>query len=271
MRAASSSVPGRGMPPRRGGRGAGLGTPGRWTAWARARAGRGMRRDRRTRPAPMIVTGLTWAAAGAAGPIEQSITAGGHLSLAIHLRSDMGPGRAVRARAGESPRPAAGRPGPTHRGEPSRSGPVVGEAGFPAPRTPGRERFLRRESRSPVPEARRSAGPSGAIDRGRVPGATGRRREELVTRLVHGGRRVEAVPRPVPIVQDHDTARGPGDRAGAATRPHGTPDAGGAAIAARSAVAGSVAPVDLEQLTDQVVTRLDARLIAHRERFGRGI
>jgi hypothetical protein len=32
---------------------------------------------------------------------------------------------------------------------------------------------------------------------------------------------------------------------------------------------GGPPPVDLDQLTDQIVTRLDHRLIAHRERFGR--
>ncbi|MCG5212168.1 hypothetical protein [Streptosporangium sp. KLBMP 9127] len=33
---------------------------------------------------------------------------------------------------------------------------------------------------------------------------------------------------------------------------------------------GGAVPIDLERLTDQIVNRLDERLIAQRERFGRG-
>lgn len=95
--------------------------------------------------------------------------------------------------------------------------------------------------------------------------------DQLVTRLIQGGRRVEVAPRPVRAVQDRQFVPGEGDRAAAATRSRGTTEADGRAVAAGSVTAGAVASVDLDQLTDQVVTRLDARLIAHRERFGRGI
>src|SRR4051794_26684799 len=105
---APPSLPGRGMRARVGRPGAATRTPGRWTAWARERAGRGMRRDRRTRPAPMIVTGLT-STAGAAAGIRQSFTSTGHLHLAIGLRSEIRPDGAARARTGESARPVAGR------------------------------------------------------------------------------------------------------------------------------------------------------------------
>lgn len=271
VRVAPSSVVGRGIPARPGRPAAAIRTPGRWTAWARERAGRGMRRDRRTRPALMIVTGLTSTAIGVAAVIRQSITSTGHLHLAIGRRSDIGPGRAGRVRAGESARRVVGRLGIPDRGEPSRSGTSGGEASFAARVSRGPERFLRREPPSPAREIRRAASPGRETDRGRIPGVGGRRREELVGRLVHGGRRVEVAPRPATLVQDRAFVPGGGGLAAATSASPGTTAIGGTSGAVRSVAAGTVAAVDLDQLTDQVVTRLDARLIAHRERFGRGI
>jgi hypothetical protein len=120
-------------------------------------------------------------------------------------------------------------------------------------------------------EVRRTAQPAVPTAHERVPSVVDHRRDELVTRLAHGSRRIEVAPRPAPVVQDRAFIPGELQRAAASTRPRGNSSAGDSAEAVRAAAAGTVGPVDLDQLTDQVVTRLDARLIAHRERFGRGI
>jgi hypothetical protein len=219
----------------------------------------------------MIVTGMTSTAGAAAAGIRQSFTSTGHLHLAIRLGSVIHPGRTVRVWTGESSQPVAGRLVVPHRGEPARSGPSGGEARSDAPGSSDPRRFLRREARAPAGEIRWSVHASGPIDRERVPGVVGRHRHELVTRLVHGIRRIEVAPRPAPFVQDRAFVPGEADRAAAAPRPRDTTRTGGSAGAVRSAATGTAASVDLDQLTDQVVTRLDARLIAHRERFGRGI
>jgi hypothetical protein len=117
--------------------------------------------------------------------------------------------------------------------------------------------------------ARRAARDDGTrVARG-GPDHARRHRDELVTRLVRSGRRVEVPARPTPVVQ-HRTVVGdlgrrstdvaPERRAGAAAPWGGS---------ATGPVTTSGAAVDLDRLTDQVVSRLDSRLTAHRERFGR--
>ena len=100
--------------------------------------------------------------------------------------------------------------------------------------------------------------------------------EELVSRVVHAHQRVElpahgkATIREQPnvgaeveralfaIQQQQSTARAGQMPAG--TTWHGIPGAQGPMGAPG---------LDLDRLTDQIVTRIDDRLIAHRERFGR--
>jgi len=116
-----------------------------------------------------------------------------------------------------------------------------------------------------------------ARDQGRGPDPVQRHRDELVTRLVHGSRRVEVAARPAAVVQDHASAVGIGGRTAPERRSAGTtswadPPPGTARTTdttSGAAPTGAGAAVDLDRLTDQIVTRLDSRLTAHRERFGR--
>jgi hypothetical protein len=246
--------------------------PGRWAAWARERAGRTGRADRRHRSARMTVLVSAPVPAPGAGGARQSFSYAAHLHLAIHPTL----GQRV------------GGPGQTRAREPARPGPglVIGAPGGPPrvlvlsrdatvhpPRSPGRA--VRRPATSAPPAVRggldvlratRSAAP---MDVGGASTGVRHLRDEMVTRVVRGSKRIEMAARPAPVVQDRATAAGQIERtaAAAAVRPGG---AAGQTGPHHAAAPEAVPPVDLDHLTDQIVTRLDARLIAHRERFGRG-
>ena len=244
----------------------------RWRAWA---AGRGAGRARlaRARPAGRMALLLAPRAGGAPAGAPAAPRAGAWFATHLHLAA--GPGRG---------RPGApGRPG--GRGRPGDHGPAGeramtllaraarapsggrvsgagGPAGAPSPPAPAvRPR--------PVPRTL-AAGPRGRSGRAAAPvrPATG----TLVARVAGAHRRIErpargaAGPRqpagPV-VAAEHAVAAG--------QRPAGPPAEPPPPATAKPPPGGpgGMPPVDLDQLTDQIVTRLDHRLIAHRERFGR--
>ena len=252
-----------------------LGVRGRWVAWARERAGRARRGDRRHRPVRMTVLGLTSMAGVPAIGVWGSSSYTSHLHLAIHPTLERRVGGPGRTRTGDRARPVPGptvvsqRLVPAHLRRPGTSGRPVESGSTPPRRHPWRGVPSRTRS---VLEVRRVARAGALLDAGRVPDLVHRHRDELITRLVHGRRRVEVAARPAPVVQNGALVVGEIGRTAAAVRPGRPSDAAATRRGPKTGKApttGTTPTVDLDRLTDQVVTRLDARLTAHRERFGR--
>jgi hypothetical protein len=194
-----------------------------------------------------------------------------HLHLSVHPTTERRVGMPPRAAEPDRPPLVASALVLRHR-----SASTPGRFAAPAPlpdAATGRSRPISRREVAPVPlrPVRRvepPSAPSPAAERVRVP--IWRRAAELAVRVVQGKRRVELPPaRPAAVVHEGGaTAAGP--RAGdePAGRPAERPEPG-ARRPHRPGAAEPATPLDLERLTDRIVDRLDARLVAHRERFGR--
>src|SRR6266540_1722868 len=96
--------------------------------------------------------------------------------------------------------------------------------------------------------------------------------DDLVTRVAGAHRRVELPARGAAVMRERAGVAAAVEHAlTARQRPAGAPaeqPSGGTAWPAVGSL-GRLPPLDLDHLTDQIVTRLDNRLTAHRERFGR--
>jgi hypothetical protein len=100
--------------------------------------------------------------------------------------------------------------------------------------------------------------------------------EELVSRVVHAHQRVELHAQGKATIREQPNVSAEVERALVAIQQqHSTARAGQMPAGMTwQAIPGVQAPVgapglDLDRLTDQIVTRIDDRLIAHRERLGR--
>jgi hypothetical protein len=208
--------------------------PDRWRAWASGHRDRLARLDRARLASRMALL---------QPPRGDAVTGtrGHGVRVATHLHLAVGPVVAPERPAGR------GRPG--HGG-----------------RRPAGRMMVRRLGRAPWPGGPAVAtGPPHRAPRtlaagpraGRVRADTPVRRVtgELVARVAGTHRRVERPARGAAVLRE---------RGGVATAVDHAPAAGPAA--------GSPSgppPVDLDHLTDQILNRLDNRLTAHRERFGR--
>jgi hypothetical protein len=251
-----------------------LGAILQWRAWASRRRQRRARLDR-----ARAGSGMALLRPRAGGPVTAAPVPVRHTTCATHLHLAAGP-------------VAPGRPG--GRGRP-------GPGGGAGP--PGRKTVLERvlARPRPAPPAGRRTGDAGGqagarpsalaamaprpavLARHPGPGAASRpavvpvRRvtDELVARVVHAHQRIELPAHRAAMMRERAGVAAAVERALAAAgrRPAGAPadqpPAGTAWPAAASP--GGPPPLDLEHLTDQIVTRLDHRLTAHRERFGRAV
>jgi hypothetical protein len=246
----------------------------RWSAWARALAGRHLRADARARPPAMALVAPR-------GPATRWSWTG----LVLHPRLELVRGLAA---PGHHAARTDARPGG------ARSAP----AGAVAP-APARARLATASPRAGAPVV--LAAPPSARTRERVAGMTLERCRLIVRHLVEGRARREeprglpAPGRPAPrAAAPSGTAPAPWAqtprRGGTLARPPAmvlaTPSAPGARdrppeVAARLAAGEhpqaarpprapvSDAPIDIGSLTDQVVRQLDRRIVAQRERMGR--
>lgn len=257
--------------------------PRRWGGWARERANRGTRWDRAHRTAPMSVLGRPQVVHGP-GPLWQTFSHSAALNLAVHP--------VVRWRAGgqrarvASDRQTAGQLVALYRRTAPPPAPAIARVAALAQRVPGHGRRMEggalrewrvaarppRERNGPL----RGSGPAADVGTGRAPGggahAVRRLVDNLVIRVVRGHRRVEVPARRPVVIRDRASVVVEAQRAlTAVDRRAGWQD--GAAPSATRLPAGQAAamrtPMDLDRLTDQIVTRLDDRLTAHRERLGR--
>src|SRR6266498_193833 len=248
-----------------------LGAVRQWRAWARGRRGGRARLDR-MRPGSwmaLLRPRAGDAVTGTPGPARHSFHSATHLHLAV------GP-VGVTERAGGRGRP--GQPGPAGRTTlvervwalpgPVRSpdGRRPGGAGGPAgARPPAVATVLPRPARPAVAD-----GPRARSLRAVTP--VRRATDDLVTRVAGAHRRVELPARGAAVMRERAGVAAAVEHAlTARQRPAGAPaeqPSGGTAWPAVGSL-GRLPPLDLDHLTDQIVTRLDNRLTAHRERFGR--
>jgi hypothetical protein len=209
------------------------------------------------------------AVTGTPGPARHSFHSATHLHLAV------GP-VGVTERAGGRGRP--GQPGPAGRTTlvervwalpgPVRSpdGRRPGGAGGPAgARPPAVATVLPRPARPAVADGPRARSLRAVTPVRRVT-------DDLVTRVAGAHRRVELPARGAAVMRERAGVAAAVEHAlTARQRPAGAPaeqPSGGTAWPAVGSL-GGLPPLDLDHLTDQIVTRLDNRLTAHRERFGR--
>ncbi|ANZ28490.1 hypothetical protein A4U64_26735 (plasmid) [Rhodococcus sp. WB1] len=248
---------------------------GRWRSWARERVERRRRHTPWHRSAGLILCASHRSAAGALGT-RSWFAVPIRLHLSIHPTSEWWVAGRSRVDAPVGLLHTAGsfalRPRPSPSLAPVLSGatvlsssPTVALARS-APRIAMPPRTRVRTVHRPAPPWATSPAA------GRVGGPVRRRADALVVRLVQSTRRVEPPARQPAVVHERGTTAGvPG-----ASRPGGVP-AGhpaeptvpGARASRHAGVAEPAVMLDFERLTDRIVDRLDARLVAHRERFGR--
>jgi hypothetical protein len=96
--------------------------------------------------------------------------------------------------------------------------------------------------------------------------------DDVVTRISRGHQRIETTVGSSRVIKEHADIAAQVAHA-LATESVAAGTHASQALGERSLPAGSAAlgtpPIDFEDLTDQIVTRLDNRMTAHRERFGR--
>jgi hypothetical protein len=246
-------------------------TANRWRAWAQQRNAGRVRRVRALRTAGVVFL-RAWRSPGAGpGSPRPGYSATTRLRLAVNavLVSRLG-GHSRNGR-----RPPADPAVFAHRWHPS---PII-----------GRPPHDRRRDRRPVALRHRTSAAGAraagtgdrvapiappwsvrAVDRGStfaLQPVVRREVTELVTRLVHSHRRVELLPRGAGAARNRLPVATQVDRVPAGNRPWAQEPRPAPASAGPPLTAP--APVDVERLTDQIVARLDDRLTAHRERFGR--
>lgn len=260
--------------------------PRRWSGWARERVDRGARRDRAYRTAPMSVLGRLQVVHTGRGRLWQSFSHSAALHLAVHPVVGW---RAGGQGGGAVPdRRTAGQVVALYRSAAQPTVPAVARVAARARRVPGRGRRV--EARPPrgTGGTLREPGPAAEVGTGRALGggvhAVRRLVEDLVIRVARGHRRIEVPARQAAVIRDRASVaveveralttsdRRASGRDGTAPGATGSPRATGP-LSATGSPAGHAAaartPVDLDRLTDQIVTRLDDRLTAHRERLGR--
>lgn len=235
---------------------------GRWRAWARERAGRARRHPLRLRPVALTLLARDRAAAPVTARglgARSSFSFPTHLHLSVHPTAER---RVDRHRTV----PSAPVPGvrPLVLRHVAAPAPAGSAAPVPLPRPPARAARPAPVHLRPVRRVEPPRAPRPGAERAAV--AVRRRADELAVRLVHATRRVEHATRSSAVVHERGAVAGP-PPPGAA--PASRPAAPALPAAHAPHHAGAAAPLDLERLTDRIVDRLDARLVAHRERFGR--
>lgn len=218
------------------------------------------------------------------GRLWQSFSHSATIHLAVHpvvgWRAG-GPGRGA-----ASDRRTAGQLVALYRRAAQPTAPAIARVAALAQRVPGHGRRMEARPLHEWPvEARPprerngpllGSGPAADVGTGRALGsgahAVRRLVEDLVTRVVRGHRRIEVPARRPVVIRDRASVAVEVERAlTAVDRRAGGRD--GTAPSVTRLPAGQAAavrtPMDLDRLTDQIVTRLDDRLTAHRERLGR--
>lgn len=246
-------------------------TGGRWRVWAAALCGR-FRRDlfpgtsARTwrRPVrPVLPPTIGGVRPGVAPPVRPSI--GGAVVVGLGARPGPQSGRSLLTHRSIVTQPSSqSRP----RWPPDRSG-----SGGGAPDVRLRRSWAPPLAPAPAPVLRTAAAdaPPRRVDRVAASPPPVRRshRVEVPARSTSAGlAQIPGLPalRPAPPAGSTLAAAGdPPPSASPAARPGLEPGPG----AASDAGPGGLPAVDVDRLTDQIVTRLDDRLIAHRERMGR--
>ncbi len=240
----------------------------RWTAWAHTKTRRARRRGRVHRPSQMTLLRRPVVRAEQSRTRQRfSFTA--HLHLTVRARTVM-------------PRPPAGHGSHVVIEQRStkrsvlayrRDTAVPGVLGRPSSepmrgRAFGYERWDPQTRTTPklLPTTRPPAAAVAAFDRAeaRVPAVL----RKMIMRVAHGHRRIESPVRPAALPRNRPAVGVEVERASrdVASRGAGIPGFGPIASSPSPALPP---PVDLDRLTEQIVTRLDDRLTAHRERFGR--
>lgn len=234
--------------------------PSRWSDWSASRRGRSARRDER-RPR----TGMAFLNGGVAR-MQTAIT---RSSYAPHLTLSLRPVFLTARREHhdddrrESPSMASPSPGyrvTRQSAEPSSTRRAAHERTETAP-------IASTLRSTPVTFARQRTA-AARID------TDVRYLRDVADRVVRTHQRVETAVRSTAVIRERSNVAAEVERALATNAQHAAmspmkqiPDGSAWSGANRFAMPN---PADLEQLTDQIVTRIDDRLTAHRERMGRG-
>jgi hypothetical protein len=258
-------------------RGGVVARPGaRWRVWTAARCGRSRRdlfpgsstRTWRRSVRPVLPPTIGGVLAGVAPPVRPSI--GGAVVVVVvgsGGRPGPHPGRCLLThRSIVTRRSSESRPGwpPDRSGSGGGASDVRSRRSWAPPRAPAPAPVLRTAAADAAPRR---------VDRGAAPPPSVRRynRVEVPARSTSAGpTQITGLPafRPAPPLGS--TLAPAGDPTPSASPAAGPgPGPGPGSGAAFDAGPGGLPGVDVDRLTDQIVTRLDDRLIAHRERMGR--
>ncbi|BDU01038.1 hypothetical protein IFM12276_40660 [Nocardia sputorum] len=241
----------------------------RWTAWAHTKTRRARRHGRVHRPSQMTLLRRPVVRAEQSRTRQQfSFTA--HLHLTVRARTVM-----PRPPAGHGSHVVIEQRSTTRSVLAYRHDTAVPGVGLGRPssepmraRAFGYERWDPQTRATPklLPATRPPAVAVAASDRAeaRLPAVC----RKMIMRVAYGHRRIESPVRPTALPRNRPAVGVEVDRASrdVARRGVGIPGFGPVASSPSPALPP---PVDLDGLTEQIVTRLDDRLTAHRERFGR--